>query len=429
MRSSLSHPIISSSTDQRKNIKHYGNFIDSKRTWVQRRAAHVYKTRSVFSINSRPSLPTAILSMGDANVLRQRKKAKLRRKRLRNNTKMHATWNIGVSKSPDRVVPGGNHFSMLATSSVKREWESSLPSVNHNNDIIIENNGSNIYGDLNGVRGNNCSSDGGSQIIPSANVNYLNPQDTEGLFVFLFSKLNAIMNVYKLRGKDLFSSIDRNSDGIIGKVDMYESLQVLGVDLLPSHAAKLIRFIVRQSNVRELNFHAFQLCLRRSNQLREKSISRRMNHYAGSQNAISNRILQSQTIKAHQFVASGSTELDATKSIKDLQGKLFWKEKFSCHTTSISLKRFMKELKMYFNRRNNNHQLSPDDDWVYRRIQSFVTTGISNQLKVSATSFGQLLQTFGPMNRLKSNVLAGPLLSNATKKKLRHQKKGVIVKT
>ena len=248
----------------------------------------------------------------------------------------------------------------------------------------------------------------------------VNGQDTKALSTFLFSKLKTIMSVYKLRAKDLFASLDRDSDGVIGPLDMHESLQVLGVvDVLPRESTQLIRYVTAQCFATELDFHAFEFAMRRNNNSREKSLSRRMGHYVGSQNALSNKILQSQSVTAQLHVAlAGSTGLDATKSIQDPQGKEFWKNKFSVHVTTVSLKRFMKELKKFYTRRGvriNN----ADDEWVYRRIQSFLTNG--NQGKVSSTRFGQLLETFGSMQILKRNVMSGPLLSNFTKKKLRHR--------
>ena len=228
------------------------------------------------------------------------------------------------------------------------------------------------------------------------------------------------MTVYKLRAKDLFASIDRNSDGIIDTLDMFDSLQVLGVvDLLPREATQLIHYIVRQSGNKELDFHAFEFAMRRTNHRREKSLTRRMGHYVGAQNALSEKISHSQST-AVPLLASGSTELDATKSIKDVQGKIFWKDTFSCHTTSVGINRFMKELKRYFMRHSVHRQPFPDNDFVFRRIRTFVTS--SNPKKVSALSFGRLLKTFGGLRCLKSNVMAGPLLSNHNKKVLRHKK-------
>ena len=401
MRSSTSHPILTTATEQRKHIQQYGKYMDSKRPWVQRRAAQVHHQPSVFALNSRPRIPTAILSV-NGNAW-QRKTLKRKNKKRRRQHDQYDEWgssggggskNGQSSTSPNRIVPGGKHFSMLGTTTIKNDWESSLPTL-HNN------------------KTNNTAHN-----MPSLNA--LNAQDTAALSAFLFSKLNTITTVYKLRAKDLFASIDRNSDGIIDTFDMYESLQVLGVvDVLPREATQLIHYIVRQSGNKELDFHAFEFAMRRTNHRREKSLTRRMGHYVGAQNALSNKILHSQST-AVPLLASGSTELDATKSIKDVQGKIFWKDTFSCHTTSVGTNRFMKELKLYFMRHSVHRQPFPDNDFVFRRIRTFVTS--SNPTKVSALSFGQLLNTFGPMNRLKSNVMAGPLLSNHNKKVLRHKK-------
>jgi hypothetical protein len=405
-----SHPIITSKVQRRKKVRQYGEFVDKDRPWIQRRAAQVHHEPSIFSGHSRPQIPRAILSSSSWNVADrhqnnqhyhhkdddddndqqhgkqgQRHKRRKRRKRHRRRqwTESSVTlpdMNMSESSSVGRIVKGGNHFSMLATAD--RKW--AFSTEHYTNDTTHRT---------------------------------VNSADTEELSVFFFEKLISIMKVYRLRSKDLFASLDRDSNGIIGQLDMYESLQVLGVvDLRPKEVKRLIRHIVRMSGGKSLDFRVFEFAMRRANAGREKSLRHRMGRYIGNQNALSSKILASQEVKSQSIAAAG-TEVDATRAIGDIQGRLFWKNSFSSHTTSVSLKRFMLELKKHFLRLV---AINEDDSWVFRRIQSFVS---STPGKVTSTSFGQLLKTFGPMNRLLENVLGGPLISRHTSNKIRHKKR------
>ena len=397
------HPIIYSPVDHRKEEKKYAQFTDKQRPWVQRRAAHVHRKPSVFGSSGRPQLPHAILSVGDHPPSWKVAETQRRQRRQRNQLYQpnNSEWSTlssygsGMLPSPERVVPGGNHLSFLATAD--RKWAMANEHFNSS---------------VRSIDGGGGGGDGGGGGASSS----VNATDCNELSQWLFERLLAIMKVYKLRSKDIFASLDRNADGIIGSLDMFESLQVLGVvDLLPREATRLVRYIARQSGSRGLDFHALEFALRRSNTGRERSLNHRMGHFVGSQNALSSKIQASQEVTA-QLVALVGTELDATRAIADYNGKMFWQQCFSTHTPVVSLKRFISELKTYMNRRRRP---GLDDEWIYRRIHSFVATGSG---KVSSSSFGQMLSIYGPFTKLFKNVLAGPLMSNQMKKKIRHKK-------
>jgi hypothetical protein len=362
----------------------------------------------VFAPGGRPRLPQAILSVGDHPPSWKVAETKRRQRRQRNQHYQpnNSDWSTssysggggsGTLPSPERVVPGGNHFSFLATAD--RKWA-----------MANEHFSSNSIGSIDGANGMN-----GSNGLPASST--VNTTDCNELSQWLFVRLLAIMKVYKLRSKDLFASLDRNADGMIGSLDMFESLQVLGVvDLLPREATRLVCHVARQSGSNRLDFNAFEFALRRANAGRERSLNHRMGNFVGSQNALSSNILASQEVTAN-LVAQVGTELDATRAISDQNGKYFWQESFSTHTPVVSLKRFISELKKFMSRRRRT---GPNDDWIYRRIQSFVTTAVGSG-KVSSSSFGEMLSIYGPFDKLFQNVLAGPLMSNQMKKKIRHQ--------
>ena len=410
--SPTSHPIITSPIEQRKKMRRYGEFVDNEnnKPWVQRRAAQVHREPSLFSEHGRPTIPSAILSVSghvptwktiessehhhnESHGHRRRRRQRRQKRQQKNRQSSRQPANSytnnydasvslpDISNSPVRNK-NSNHFSMLATADRKWAFETEHYSTNS-----------------------------GIHDYPTVNAT-----NTKALSRWLFERLIAIGKVYKLRRKDLFSSLDRDSDGIISPLDMYESLQVLGVvDILPKEAIRLIRHIKRMSGKKQLNFDALEFAMRRNNVTREKSLNNRIGRYIGNQNVLSNKIHASQKMTAH-LVATAGTELDATKAIQDRQGKLFWKESFSNHTPSVTMKRFVRELKKYCQRHN---PVDPDDQWVFRRIQSFAS---SSPGKVSATSFGQLLKIFGPMDKLIQNVMVGPLMSKQTRKKRRHKK-------
>ena len=270
----------------------------------------------------------------------------------------------------------------------------------------------------------------------------VNHEDPPALQQWLFERLMAIMKVYRLRSKDLFASLDRDSDGSISCSDMQESLKVLGLHCITLKETKrLVKRIsrLRPGNVsRILDFDAFEFALRRSDTKRESMLVRRQGHYIFEQNALADRISVSQN-NVKVLIATAATDMDATRDIRDPAGRKFWQKCFSCHTPSVPLWRLIKELKqqLWMNAISNRQhkgassphivsnfpaslagrrpQTSTNDKWVFRRIVALL--GGDRKKKITSLQFGDLLHTFGPMDRLLDNVLLGPLESKSARKK------------
>jgi hypothetical protein len=455
---SISHPVVTGAPGRLRETKAFGQYMDSaKRPWIQQRAEQVHQTNSVFSSSSRPRIPGAVVRGADISRARlnqrqhtnrhidatlthasqnakvfsrsarkndrlqgygsnrrsigraKKKKRKKKRKKKKQLMDAQSTDSLSlpsIAESPSRVVPGGDHRSMLATAERRKMWLDK------------------------------------SHSMTSLCVNH---EDARALQLWLFERLMAIMKVYRLRSKDLFASLDRDSDGIVSCGDMQESLQVLGLHSITQKETQ--RVVKRISRLRPgnhsglLNFDAFEFALRRSNTKRESMLARRQGHYVFEQNALADRISASQrTVKV--LIATAATDMDATRDIRDPSGRKFWQRCFSCHTPSVPLSRLIKELKQQLwmnaveasasrqrgggtslgvganftaSMAGRRPQTSTNDKWVFRRIVALL--GGDLKRKITSLQFGDLLHTFGPLDRLLENVLCGPLESKSARKK------------
>ena len=432
MKSSVSHPVVTAASERLRDTNSFGRYMDSvNRPWIQKRAEQVHSTKSVFSSLGRPVIPGVIQPQHESSrysidpnlketasnvqpgghfVKRQvnlggERNRRKKRKKKRNVKKSLSVNSLpSIMESPSRVVPGGNHSSMLATAQRRNEWISTRKNVT---------------------------------------TSSVNSKNSKRLQKWVFERLIAIMKVYRLRSKDLFLSLDRDSDGIISVHDMQESLQVLGLNSITRKETKrLVNRIARMhmGNRGLIDFNTFEFALRRSNTKRESLLNYRQGFYVHEQNALAERISASQKT-VNELVARSATEMDATLDICDESGRQFWKERFSRHTTSVPLWRLMKELKhelwvKSFGPRHimgtvgpssghmqkklqasiprNRPETSPNDRWIFRRV--VVLLGGDLKKNVTAMQFGDMLKTFGPMGKLKQNIQFGPLKLSSSKK-------------
>ncbi len=406
LHNSSSHPILTSPTAKRLEAKQYGEYVAKSRPWVQRRAMQVHRTgNSMFGSLSRPVLPMTIGSRADIDYLaaltvgttmlpaqsgpQQRRTGRQRRPRGHTVKEADSVRSSSVDSLP----------SLLHTMSPNQRWGSPTQQYSR-------------YGG---------GGEGGKTVAPT-----VDPSNTAELRVWLFDRLRAIMKVYRLRSKDIFASLDRDGDGWVSTKDMRFSLGVMGLQVRPRHAARLVESVVAMSRSRGLDFVSLEFALRRANYSREKRLALRMGRYANGQSAIADRIRDSQD-SVNQLVASACTELDATRSIRDPLGKRFWNYYFSTRTPSVPLWRLLKELKKELWKRpppgtDLGRDKATNDKWVFRRIGSLLNGGFKRK-PVTASQFGELLDLFGPMQQLLERVLVGPLQSKEMQKRKRMRRR------